>query len=143
VSVAADQGRDHWARCQPHLIRLRMLARGEAGMSLPLQIAAEVADATGAILAEAQAADHAARAAADVNRGGPAAGTFLQVRLDRLAAAANDTIAAARDDDFAGMRRHLRRFDALTTAMRAVQDAVYGPRPARRPVQRRLARPVS
>jgi nucleotide-binding universal stress UspA family protein len=39
-------------------------------------------------------------------------GTFLRVRLDRLAAAAEDAIAAARAGDSADLRRHLRRFDA-------------------------------
>ena len=48
--------------------------------------------------------------------------------LDRLAAAANDAIAAARTGDSGAMRRHLRRFDALTSAIWTVQNAVYGSR---------------
>lgn len=137
----ADEIQDHRARCQPHLVRLRMLTRIEAGMTQPLQIVAEVTEATGAILAGAEAADYAARAVAEANRGSQAAGMFLRVRLDRLAAAAKDAIAAAGAEDFARMRHHLRRFDALTFAMWTVQDAVYSPRPARRPVPR-LARPA-
>jgi len=66
---------------------------------------------------------------------------FLRVRLNRLAAAAEDAIAAAQAEDFARMRHHLRRFEALTYAMWTVQDEVYDPRPARRPVPR-LARPA-
>jgi hypothetical protein len=46
------------------------------------------------------------------------------VRLDRLAAAAEDTIAAAQAGDSGEMRGHLRRFDTLTSALWIVQDAV-------------------
>jgi len=118
-----------------------MLARGEAGMSQPLQIVAEVTETTGAVLAEAEAADRAARAADEVNLRSPVAGMFLRVRLNRLAAAAEHAIAAARAEDFARMRHHLRRFEALTSAMWTVQDAVYDSRPARRR-DPRLARPL-
>jgi len=69
-----------------------MLARGEAGMSQPLQIVAEVTETTGAVLAEAEAADRAARAADEVNLRSPVAGMFLRVRLNRLAAAAEHHI---------------------------------------------------
>jgi len=124
----ADKTPDHRARCQPYLLRLRLLARSEAGISQPLQIVAEVTEATGAVLAE-------------VNRRSLAAGMFLRVRLNRLAAAADQAIAAARAEDFARMRHHLRRFDALTSAMWTVQDAVYDPRPARRR-DPRVARPL-
>jgi len=93
-----------------------MIARSEAAMVQPLQIVAEITEATGAILAEAEAADCAARVIAEVTRGITVVGMFLRVRLNRLAAAAEDAIAA-------------------------VQDEVYDPRPARRPVPR-LARPA-
>jgi hypothetical protein len=117
------------ARCQPHLLRLRMLVRSEAGMSDPLQIVTEIAEATGAVLGETEAADCAARAAAGVQRGSPVAAVFLRARLSRLAAAAEDAVAAARAEDFARMRHDLRRFEALTSATWTVQDAVYGPPP--------------
>jgi hypothetical protein len=136
-----DEIHHHRARCQPHLLRLRMLVRSEAGTSEPPQIVTEIADATAAILAETEAADCAARAAAGVHRGSPVAGVFLRVRISRLAAAADDAVATARAEDFARMRHHLRRFEALTSATWTVQDAVYGPPPARRPVPR-LARPA-
>jgi hypothetical protein len=135
-----DEIQDHRARCQPQLLRLRMLVRNEAPE--PLQIVAEIAEATGAILAGAEAADHAARAAAQVNRAGSMAGMFVRVRLNRLAAAAEDAIAAAQAEDYARMRHHLRRFEALTSAMWTVQDAVYRTRPARRSGPRQ-ARPAS
>ena len=129
----ADETQDHWAWCQPHLLRLRMLVRSETGIPEPLQAVAEIAEATGAILAEAEAADRAARAAAQANRASSMAGMVVRVRLNRLAAAAEDAMAAARAEDFARMRHHLRRFEALTSAMWTVQEGVYRPRPARRP----------
>jgi hypothetical protein len=118
----ADQIRDHQACCVAPLISLRMLAQGEAGLPLPRWVVVEVAQATGTVLAEAEAAGQAALTASGHLRDA----TFLRVRLDRLAAAANDAIAAARSGDSGEMRRHLRRFDALTSAIWTVQDAVYG-----------------
>jgi len=105
------------------LISLRMLAQGEAGAALPRRVVVEVAQATAMVLAEAEAAG---LAAVGVGSGHPRGGTFLQVRLDRLAAAAEDAISAARAGDSGEMRRHLRRFDTLTSAIWTVQDALYG-----------------
>ncbi len=115
---------DHQARCQPHLLRLQMIA---VTVLTPTSVA-EVIQATEAILAEAEAAGHDARAAAGPRAGSPGAAAFLQVRLNRLAVAADDAIAAAAAGDSAQMRRHLRRFDGLTAAIWTVQHAVYGPR---------------
>jgi hypothetical protein len=128
----ADQTQDHQARCLAHLISLRMLAREQTGMPPPRWMVVEIAKATGAILAEAEAAGHAALAAVGGARG-RGDETFLRVRLDRLAAAANDAITAARAGNSAELRQHLRRFDALTSAIWAVHDAVYGPRHAQPP----------
>ena len=124
--TATDQIEDHQARCQPHLLRLQMLARDEAGTTLASHLLTEVVQATEAIVAEAEAAGRAAAAA------GPAAGTFLSVRLSRLAAAADDVIAAAWAGDSAQLRRHLLRFDVLTSAIWTVQRSVFGPGPDRR-----------
>ena len=124
----ADQIRDHQARCVAPLISLRMLAQGEAGLPLPRWVVVEIAQATGTVLAETEAAGRAVLAAAGVAGDHPGGGTFLRVRLDRLAAAANDAITAARAADSGEMRRHLRRFDALTSAIWTVQGAVYGSR---------------
>lgn len=55
----AHQMRDHQGRCQPHLLRLRMLARGDADTARPGQVTAEVQDATNAIISEAEAAGRA------------------------------------------------------------------------------------
>ena len=118
---------DHQARCQPHLLRLQMIACAEAGTVLSCQAVTEVIQAIEAILAEAEAAGSDARAAAGGSTTSPGAGMFLGVRLTRLAAAANDVIAAAWAGDSAQMRRHLRRFDALTSAIWTVHQAVYGP----------------
>jgi hypothetical protein len=133
-----DEIQGYRAGCQPYLLTLRMIARSEAGMAQSVRVVAEITEATGAILAGAEAADDAARAAAEVHRGITVAGMFLRVRLDRLAAAAVDAIAAAQVEDFAQMRHHLRRFEALTSAMWTVQDEVYRPRPARHRVPRRM-----
>lgn len=124
----ADLINDHQARCVAPLISLRMLAHGEAGTPLPRWVVAEIAQATGTVLAEAEAAGQAALAAA-LRRDHPGDQTFLRVRLDRLAAAADDAVTAARAGDCAEMSRHLHRFDALTSAIWTVQDAVYGVAP--------------
>jgi hypothetical protein len=130
----ADQVQDHQARCLTHLISLRMLARDEPGTPPARWAVAEIARATSAILAEAEAAGRAALAAAGGghNRGGE---TFLRVRLDRLAAAAKDAIAAAQAGNPAELRRHLYRFDTLTSAIWTVHDAVYAPPPSQRPAR--------
>jgi len=54
--------------------------------------------------------------------GGLDPGIFLSVRLSRLAAAAGDAVAAAGAGDFTQLRRHLHRFEVLTSAIWAVQD---------------------
>ena len=97
-----------------------MLARAETEVPLPWLMAAEVIRATGAILAEAEAAGHEAMTAAEV---GLDTGIFLGARLSRLASAASDAVAAAWAGDLAQLRRHLARFDTLTSAIWAVQDA--------------------
>jgi hypothetical protein len=127
----ADQIQDHQARCLAHVISLRMLARGEPGTPSARRVVVEIARATSAILAEAEAAGRAAPAAGR-NRGDE---TFLRVRLDRLAAAAKDAIAAAQAGNAAELRQHLYRFDTLTSAIWTVHDAVYAPRPSQRPAR--------
>jgi hypothetical protein len=122
----ADRIDDHQASCQPQLLRLRMLVRGETGAALPWQVAAEVREAANAVIAEAEAAGRAALAAAAGSRGELEAGTFLWVRLARLAEAADEAVSAARDGDASALRRHLRQFDALASAIWSVQHAVYG-----------------
>ena len=120
--TTAENIEDHQARCQPYMLRLRMIALDETGIAPTWQAVTEVVQATGAILAEAEAAGSCARAAA-----GPGAATFLGVRMSRLAAAANDAIAAAGEGDCSLLRRHLHRFEVLTSAIWTVQQAVTGP----------------
>jgi hypothetical protein len=122
----ADQIHGHQERCRAHLLSLRMLAWGEED---PALAAAQADTVTGAIIAEVDAAIRTALAADVGSRRRPAAGTFLRVRLDRLVAAAQELVTAARDEDYAGLRRHLRRFEALTSASWTVQEAVFGPVP--------------
>jgi hypothetical protein len=118
--TAADRTEGHRARCLPHLLMLRMLAGDDAEAPSPWLAMAEVAQATDAILAEVEAAGREVRAA--TGGGGPGPGIFLSVRLSRLAASAGDAVVAAGAGDFSQLRRHLRRFEALTSAIWAVQD---------------------
>jgi hypothetical protein len=122
----ADQIQEYRTRCVAPLISLRMLAQGEAGLPLPGWVVVEVTQATGTVLAEAEAAGCAVLAAVGVGSDHPRDETLLRVRLDRLAVAADDAITAARAGDSGEMGRHLRRFDALTSAIWTVQDAVSG-----------------
>ena len=117
--TVADRAQGHQARCRPHLLMLRMLAGDDAETPTRWLAMAEVARATAAILAEVEAAGREVRAAAG---GGPDPGVFLSVRLSRLAAAAGDAVAAAGAGDFTQLRRQLRRFEALTSAIWTVQD---------------------
>ncbi len=110
--TAVEEMRDHQARCQPYLIRLRTLAR-DAGE--PALAAAEVGRATSAIIAEAEAASRAAPAAGR-NRRRPGTGASRRVRLNRLARAAEEAVAAAREGDAPRLRHYLRRFEAVTSA---------------------------
>jgi hypothetical protein len=114
---------DHQARCLPHLLTLRMLARDTPGAPLPWLAVAEITRATEAILAEVEAAVRAVTGGGPGGPGGPGTGIFLGVRLSRLVAAADDAITAARVGDFTQLRTHLRRFDTLTSAIWTVQEA--------------------
>ena len=122
----ANQMHDHQANCLVPLISLRMLAQGDAGTPLPRWVVVEVAQATSTVLAEAEAAGQAMLTAAGLPSDHPEGRTFLRVRLDRLATAADAAITAARQGDTGAMCRQLRRFDALTSAIWTIQDAVYG-----------------
>ena len=129
----ADQIRVHQSRCHPHLLRLRLVARGEANVTAPAQIVAEVRDATNAILTEAESAIRAALATAADRPREPATETFLWARRARLATAADEAVSAARGGHAPGLRARLRRFDALTSAIWTVQHAAYGQVPPPRP----------
>jgi hypothetical protein len=123
--IVASQIRHHQSRCQPHLLRLRMVALGETGTTLPWQAIVEIREATNAIIAEAEAGS-AALAAVAADRGERESETFLLVRLNRLAVAADEAVNAARGGDGTRLRRQLARFDALTSAIWAVQHAIDG-----------------
>jgi hypothetical protein len=84
---------------------------------------AAIGQTTSAIIAEIGAASREVLAAGS-GRHHPGVGLFLQVRMNRLAAAADEVIAAARDGDPATLRRVLRRFEELTSAIWTVQDSV-------------------
>ena len=118
--TVANRTEGHQARCLPHLLVLQMLASDDAEAPSPWLAMAKVAQATDAILAEAEAAGNEARA---VGGDAPGLGIFLSVRLSRLAVAAGEAVSAAGAGDFTQLRRHLRRFEALTSAIWTVQDA--------------------
>jgi hypothetical protein len=121
---ATDQLEDHEARCLPHLLTLRMLARYTPEAPLPWLAVAEVTQATEAILAEVEAAVRAVTGGGPGGPDSPGTGIFLGTRLSRLSAAADDAIAAAGAGEFTQLRGYLRRFDTLTAAIWAVQDAL-------------------
>ena len=120
--TVAEEIQDHQARCQPYLIALRMLARNEGELT---RAEAEIGRATNAIIAEARAASQAALA--DRNRRHPGGDSFLHVRLNRLARAAAEAVAAAREGDAARLRHYLRRFEAVTDAIWTAERAVCSP----------------
>ena len=122
-----DEMRDHQRRCQPHLLRLRMLAGDGVGPAVLRQVTAEVREATNAIIAEAEAASRAALAAMASDRRQSEAETFLLVRLTRLARSADEAVDAARGGDAPGLLRHVVRFNALTAAIWTGQDAMHVP----------------
>jgi hypothetical protein len=120
--ATADDIRDHSARCAPHLAWLRVLTAREAEEPFPPALADEVSQEISLILAEVHAAARAAVAAVAATRRNAVSG-FLEVRLTRLAAAAREAADAAKEADTAALRRKLGRFEALTSAMWAVELA--------------------
>jgi hypothetical protein len=90
----AEQIDNHELRCRQHLLRLRMLARTPDDAALSREVAAEVRDATNAIIAEAEAMGRAAIMAAGERD--PQAETFVWVRITRLATAAAPAGGAGR-----------------------------------------------
>jgi len=127
----ADAMHEHRRRWMPELARLRMLAHGAPGAPLPAAAVHDVGEATGAVLAEASAAQRAVLSAlATSRRGDPAAARLLAARLARLTAAAQDAVSAARDGNGTALRERVHRFQALTSATWTIQLAVA---PAARP----------
>jgi hypothetical protein len=109
---------------RPHLALLAVLTDSQPGAPLPAGAAAEVAEAAGEILAQAEAAVSEAVAGRH-----PATGEFLTARLTRLKAAADDAVAAARGGDAADLRACVLRFGTLTSALWTVREAVVIPAP--------------
>jgi hypothetical protein len=135
--------RDHHVRCEPHLARLQMMARYEANAPLPPGLTDDVVESASAVLAEAQAAGRVMVAALATGQR-RAVTAFLDARLGRLAAAAGEIAAAARDGDVAALRRHVRKFEVLTSALWTVQlelSAETAPSPSPRGTARVLVAP--
>jgi hypothetical protein len=123
-----DPRADRQLRYQRQLLKLRMLVLSQDGMA-PARQAAEIRDATNAVIAEVEATSRTVLEAGGHESG---AETFLWVRVTRLAVAADRAVNAARRGDLAAMHAHLRHFDALTSAMWTVQHAIFGQEPATR-----------
>ena len=125
--------REHHAHCVPHLARLQVLGSYQAGEPVPPELAADVSAVTSAILAEAGAAVRATVAAVRGTRR-TAVAEFLAGRVAKLAVAAEQAVCAAKDGDAAALRRCLRRFESLTSAVWTVQlampDGARLPQPA-------------
>ena len=121
--TVVEEMREHHTRCVPYRVRLRIVARDEAA-ALPPGVVHEVGQAISAILAGARAAERAAVAAGSGGGRGSRVARFLAARLARLAAAADDALTSARDGNAVALRQHLRRFDALTSALWTVQLSV-------------------
>jgi hypothetical protein len=128
--------REHHARCKLHFSRLQVAAWLEAGV--PPSLADEVGEATAAIVAETEAAAETVSSIAGLRRG-PTAG-FLAARVARMTAAANDAVDAAKNSDATLLRRHLAHFEALTSAMWAVQLGMVTPVDQSLPVPPRSVR---
>jgi hypothetical protein len=109
------------SRSLRQLLRLRLLTGSQTDAGLPAGLSTEVRDATNAIIAEAEATSRAAIGAGEERD--PQAETFLWVRIARLAAAADKAVDAARSRDVHALRAQLQRFDALLSALWAVQRA--------------------
>lgn len=153
--IVADVIHDHRERCLPLLIRLRMLLTEE--WTAPSSgLAAEVSQATSAVLAQAAAANRIALAAASSGRPGQAHGQahgqghgqgpqpILAMRLAELAAAARDAVTAARSGNPAVLRERLTTFDAQASAIWTDQGVTGGwaVPPARTAAQRSLPLPA-
>jgi len=127
--IGTDDLRDHQARCMPHVAILQMFASSLADVQLPPDAVRRVADATGAILAEARAAGRTALTAVADEGLRSANLSLLTARQARLEHAAEDAIASAREaargGNIAALRQRLQRFDTLTSAMWTVQLSVW------------------
>ncbi|HET7246087.1 MAG TPA: hypothetical protein VFJ07_14745 [Streptosporangiaceae bacterium] len=121
--AAVSEIREHHVHCAPHLARLHVLGSLQAGEPVPPGLADDVSAVTSAILAEAGTALRATVAAVPGTRR-TAVAEFLAGRIAKLAAAAEQAVCAARDGDASSLRRCLRRFESLTSAVWTVHLAM-------------------
>ncbi len=121
---APEQIQQCRVRCAPDISGLRILARDLADVPLTPGGVLQTAQATNAIVVQARAGCRTALGA--VGGGLPRAGdlSLLTTRLARLEAAAGAAVAAASQGNTTSLRRHLWRFDALTTAIWTVLSSV-------------------
>jgi hypothetical protein len=122
--ISHGQLDDYHSRYRQQLLRLRLLAGSQEDTVLPPNFAAEIRDATNAVIAEAEAMSSTALQGRQQRE--PQAETFLRVRITRLATVADRAVDVARSRDLPALRAHLDQFDTLTSALWAVQHATYG-----------------
>ena len=132
--TAAHRTRECYTRCVLRLARLRLLAGDGAGDAA----AARCGRRSGPRGPGDRGRNRRRRASRRGRRRGSrrsSVAVFLAARQARLAAAADEVAAAAQDGSAAALSRPLRRFEALTTALRTVQPGLRPawPAPARAP----------
>lgn len=128
-------------RCVPHLARLKMLDQELAGAPAHSRLVQETTRAANAIMVEANAGYRTALARAGDGSRAAGSQSLLHPRLVRLQAAANDTVAAASRGDAVALRRHVRRFESLTSAIWTVLLSAVVPSQPRARTGRHLAPP--
>lgn len=113
----------HYRRCVPALVRLRMAAGDQDAQSFEAQIPAEVSAALDEVLQELRTTEPIiVDRVCGTSRGGPIS-SFLAARLTRLEGAATDVAAGVQDPP--AYRRSLQKFHAFATATWKVQLGVY------------------
>jgi hypothetical protein len=128
MTAADDELTALRALCGPYLAQLATLAGSSPGTPLPPGAATEVAESTRAVLAQAGQAVTAAAADRQATTG-----EFLVALLNRLEIAADGAVTAAREGYGATLRACLREFDALTSTLWAVHEAVLSRPQSSRP----------
>lgn len=119
---------EHYRRCVPALVRLRMEARDEEAAVIGFNgspIPAKVSLALEEVIYELRATESIIVDRVDGASRSKPISAFLAARLTRLQVAAADVVAAAGLGDLPAYRRALLKFHALAAATWKVQLGVY------------------
>ncbi len=129
-------------QCAALVARLGMLAADQDSTALSPDFTGQLGELTSAIVAQAEIAGQTVTASMTDRRRAAEVTRFLSARLTRMATAAQDVMGAAERGDMGALRRQLRRFEVLETAMWTVQAALRPPHPADRPARPAVRRAV-